>query len=121
VQEALVLSTCNRTEVYYSAEQDFSAEIIKLLAIEKGFLATSAISPYFISLLEHQAAVKHLFSVALGLESQVVGDFQILNQVKKAYTWATEANLVGAFLHRLLHTIFNANKRVANETAFRDG
>lgn len=121
VQEALVLSTCNRTEVYYTAEKDFSVEIIKLLAIEKGFLATSTITPYFISLTDQQAAVTHLYNVALGLESQVVGDFQILNQVKKAYTWATEAGLVNAFLHRLLHTIFNANKRVSNETAFRDG
>ncbi|RNI28198.1 glutamyl-tRNA reductase [Rufibacter immobilis] len=120
-QEVLVLSTCNRTEVYYSAETDLSKEIIKLIAIEKGFLATSAIAPYFISLQNHDEAVRHLFNVAIGLESQVVGDFQILNQVKNAYQWATQADTVGPFLHRLLHTIFFTNKRVSNETAFRDG
>lgn len=120
-QEVLVLSTCNRTEVYYSAEKDLSREIITLLSIAKGFLATEAISPYFLSIQHHQEAVRHLFQVAIGLESQVVGDFQILNQVKNAYLWATDAGVVGPFLHRLLHTIFFTNKRVATETAFRDG
>ncbi|WP_205503361.1 glutamyl-tRNA reductase [Rufibacter psychrotolerans] len=120
-QEALVLSTCNRTEVYYSAEQDLSREIIKLIALEKGFLATKTIAPYFVNLPRHEEAVRHLFNVAIGLESQVVGDFQILNQVKNAYQWANQAGTVGPFLHRLLHTIFFTNKRVANETAFRDG
>ncbi|WP_317039544.1 glutamyl-tRNA reductase [Rufibacter roseus] len=120
-QEVLVLSTCNRTEVYYSAEEDLSREIIKLIAIEKGFLATSVIAPYFLNIQNHQNAVQHLFNVAIGLESQVVGDFQILNQVKNAYQWATDAGAVGPFLHRLLHSVFFTNKRVANETAFRDG
>ncbi|KAA3437139.1 glutamyl-tRNA reductase [Rufibacter hautae] len=120
-QEVLVLSTCNRTEVYYSAEKDLSKAIIKLIAIEKGFLATSTVAPYFLTILNHQEAVRHLFNVAIGLESQVVGDFQILNQVKRAYAWAAEDQAVGPFLHRLLHTIFATNKRVSNETAFRDG
>lgn len=121
VQEALVLSTCNRTEIYYSAEQDFSQEMLKLLALEKGFIATKAIQPYFQHLTGHEAAVQHLFYVALGLESQVVGDLQILNQVKKAYQWSADAEMAGPFLHRLLHTIFYTNKQVCNQTAFRDG
>ncbi|GGK85389.1 glutamyl-tRNA reductase [Rufibacter glacialis] len=120
-QEVLVLSTCNRTEVYYAAEKDYSQEIIKLIALEKGFIATREIAPYFQHLTNLQDAMRHLFQVALGLESQVVGDMQILNQVKNAYQWATEANLVGPFLHRLLHTIFFTNKRVVNKTGFKDG
>ena len=117
----LVLSTCNRTEVYYAAKQDLSREIIKLIALEKEFIGTNEVSPYFQLINEHTRAVAHLFAVALGLESQVVGDFQILNQVKNAYQWSADAGMAGPFLHRLLHTIFFANKRVVNETAFRDG
>jgi glutamyl-tRNA reductase len=120
-QDVLVLSTCNRTEVYYASEKDLSQEIIKLIAIEKDFIATAKIKPFFQNISNHEDAVQHLFQVALGLESQVVGDFQILNQVKNAYQWTADADMAGPFLHRLLHTIFYSNKRVANETAFRDG
>ncbi|GAA4436739.1 glutamyl-tRNA reductase [Pontibacter saemangeumensis] len=120
-QEVLVLSTCNRTEVYYAADADLSRKLIKLIALEKGFMATKQISPYFRSITQHEAAVQHLFYVSLGLESQVVGDMQILNQVKKAYQWTADAHMAGPFLHRLLHTIFAANKQVVNETGFRDG
>ncbi|MGV3540375.1 MAG: glutamyl-tRNA reductase [Rufibacter sp.] len=120
-QDVLVLSTCNRTEVYYSAAADYSQEIIKLIAIEKGFLATKEVTPYFQSLTQPEDAIRHLFKVALGLESQVVGDMQIMNQVKNAYQWAADANMAGPFLHRLLHTIFFTNKRVVNETQFKDG
>src|SRR5690606_6661167 len=70
---------------------------------------------------EGDAAVQHLFHVATGLQSQVVGDMQIPNQIKHAYQWSADLNMAGPFLHRLLHTIFFANKRVAQETFFRDG
>lgn len=119
--DVLVLSTCNRTEVYYAADADLSQQLVKLIAIEKGFIATKEVAPYFKSITAHKEAVEHLCSVALGLQSQVMGDMQILNQVKKAYQWTADVNMAGPFLHRLLHTIFAANKRVVNETAFRDG
>jgi glutamyl-tRNA reductase len=121
VREALVLSTCNRTEIYYSAKQDYGQELLKLLAIEKGFICIKKIEPYFKHITDANLAVQHLFRVTLGLESQVAGDMQIMNQVKNAYQLASDAEMAGPFLHRLLHTIFFTNKRVANETAFRDG
>ncbi|MBC5774792.1 glutamyl-tRNA reductase [Pontibacter sp. KCTC 32443] len=120
-QDVLVLSTCNRTEIYYSAEKELDQAIIKLIAMERGFVATKNITPYFKHITEPALAVQHLFYVGLGLESQVVGDMQILNQVKKAYQWSADANMAGPFLHRLLHTIFATNKQVFNETAFFDG
>nr|WP_192823733.1 glutamyl-tRNA reductase [Rufibacter sp. LB8] len=120
-KEVLVLSTCNRTEVYYAAEKDLSREIIKLIALEKGFIASKSISPFFRHLTDPKEAMQHLYRVALGVESQVVGDMQILNQVKSAYQWSTDANLAGPILHRLLHSVFFANKRVVNETGFKDG
>jgi glutamyl-tRNA reductase len=120
-QDVLVLSTCNRTEVFYSSEADHAHEIIKLIALEKGFVATKKVAPFFRHIKQHEEAVQHLFYVALGLESQVVGDMQILNQVKKTYQWTADAGMAGPFLHRLLHTIFSTNKQVVNETAFFDG
>ena len=66
-------------------------------------------------------AVSHLFEVSLGLDAQVMGDLQISGQVKNAYQWSADENMAGPFLHRLMHTIFFANKRVVQETSFRDG
>jgi glutamyl-tRNA reductase len=143
LQEALLLSTCNRTELYYSSENDIFEDFIKLLLIEKGIAKQHTACPYhqqtgrelgldtalgavdyaayFQNITQSQEAVAHLFSVAMGLESQVVGDIQISNQVKRAYQLSADLNLATAFLHRLLHTIFFTHKRVAQETNFRDG
>jgi glutamyl-tRNA reductase len=121
VADALVLSTCNRTEVYYSHESDLSIELIKLIGIERGLANAISYFDYFQVLNEEQKAVTHLFRVSMGLEAQVVGDIQILNQVKRSYQTAADLELAGPFLHRLMHTIFFTNKRVVQETAFRDG
>ncbi|WP_276498285.1 glutamyl-tRNA reductase [Pontibacter litorisediminis] len=119
--DILVLSTCNRTEVYYNSDADFSTEIVKLLGITKGIDNISRYFDYFTILNEHDDAVQHLFDVSMGLESQVVGDMQISNQVKMAYQWSADNETAGPFLHRLMHTIFFTNKRVVQETSFRDG
>ncbi|WP_266203722.1 glutamyl-tRNA reductase [Pontibacter kalidii] len=119
--DILVLSTCNRTEVYYNADIDYSKEIVKLLGITKGIENISQYFDYFTILSEHDDAVQHLFDVSMGLESQVVGDMQISNQVKMAYQWSADNETAGPFLHRLMHTIFFTNKRVVQETSFRDG
>ncbi|TPE42729.1 glutamyl-tRNA reductase [Pontibacter mangrovi] len=119
--DILVLSTCNRTEVYYNSDTDHSAEIVKLLGITKGIENISQYFDFFTILTEHDDAVQHLFDVSMGLESQVVGDMQISNQVKTAYQWSADNETAGPFLHRLMHTIFFTNKRVVQETSFRDG
>ena len=121
VADALVLSTCNRTEIYYSHESDLSVELIKLIGIERGLPDAIGYLDYFQVLNNEQEAVTHLFRVSMGLEAQVVGDIQISNQVKRAYQTAADLELAGPFLHRLMHTIFFTNKRVVQETAFRDG
>lgn len=116
--DVLVVSTCNRTEVYYLAEQELSREIFKGIGIIKNIEA--GFEKHFTA-LSGQATVQHLFEVALGLDAQVVGDLQISGQVKNAYQWSADENMAGPFLHRLMHTIFFANKRVVQETSFRDG
>jgi len=121
LSEALVVSTCNRTEVYYSAEQSMGKEVIAQLCLEKNQLPVYEILPYFHIEDTHEAAVKHLFRVGIGLESQVVGDLQISHQMKLAYQRSADEGMAGPFLHRLMHTIFFTNKRVFQETAFRDG
>jgi glutamyl-tRNA reductase len=127
--ELLVVSTCNRTEVYVAftgsrpdeAGVNTLHEIAKLLLIEKGLTDTAVYLPYFEFFDDTNAAIQHLFEVSVGLHAQVVGDMQIPNQVKQAYQWSADSDMAGPFLHRLMHTIFFTNKRVAQETRFRDG
>jgi len=121
ISEAIVISTCNRTEVYYLAENEYAANIISLICSVKGIRESSYYAPYFSTINDTNEAIQYLFRVAMGLESQVIGDLQISNQVKKSYQWTADENMAGPFLHRLLHTIFFTNKRVVQETAFRDG
>ena len=113
--DMLVVSTCNRTEIYYVADQDLSREILKGLALIKSL--ETGYEKHFAS-YEGLNAVQHLFEVAIGLDAQVIGDLQISGQVKNAYQWSADANVAGPFLHRLMHTIFFANKRVVQETSF---
>ena len=122
--ELLVVSTCNRTEVYYSSAQsgaDLNQAIARLLLVEKGIIDTDSYLPYFQLFNDQTAAIQHLFEVCIGLHSQVIGDMQIPNQVKQSYQWSADLDMAGPFLHRLMHTIFFTNKRVAQETSFRDG
>ena len=86
INDLLIVSTCNRTEIYYSSEKDLSTELIKSLTAEKGLLDYSLYAPFF---QNHNGtdAVKRLFEVASGLQSKVVGDLQIPNQVKQADHW----------------------------------
>ncbi|MEY4540496.1 MAG: Glutamyl-tRNA reductase [Bacteroidota bacterium] len=121
IHECLVVSTCNRTEVYYTCEQNFTADLIKTLLVQKGIIETESHFVHFQQFNLQEEAVKHLFRVATGLESKVVGDLQIPNQIKQSYQISADLNMAGPFLHRLMHTIFFSNKRVAQETSFRDG
>jgi glutamyl-tRNA reductase len=121
IQECLIVSTCNRTEVYYAAERDFTTDLIKTLLVQKGIIETETYFVHFQQFNVQEEAVKHLFYVATGLDSKVVGDLQIPNQIKQSYQISADLNMAGPFLHRLMHTIFFSNKRVAQETSFRDG
>ena len=120
IGEAFVLSTCNRTEIYYSSEGSLKSEILSVLAVMRGFDDSAELKSYFEE-LSFEDSVKQLYKVSLGLDSKVLGDLQISNQVKKAYQWSADEGMAGPFLHRLLHSIFYASKRVVQETSFRDG
>jgi glutamyl-tRNA reductase len=121
ITDTLILSTCNRTEVYYSHEIDLNEEIIKLIGLEKGLTNVVDYMDYFKIHNDDRDAIDHLFRVSMGLEAQVVGDMQISNQVKRAYQASADLDMAGPFLHRLMHMIFFTSKRLVQETAFRDG
>ncbi len=121
LSELLIVSTCNRTEMYYTSHQDVSKELVNHLLEEKGLSEQVDYANHFQIVNETNESLQHLFEVATGLQSKVVGDLQIPNQIKKAYQQSADLNLAGPYLHRLMHTIFYANKRVAQETSFRDG
>ncbi len=105
IAEVLIVSTCNRTEIYYSCEEDYSQILIKLIGIEKGIFDIDAYMSCFQIINNSHEAVNQLFRVSIGLESQIIGDLQIINQVKNAYRWTAEMDLAGAFLHRLLNCL----------------
>lgn len=116
--DVLVVSTCNRTEFYYTSDQELSRQFFKALELIKK--PQSGYESHF-ARYEGSAAIQHLFEVAIGLDAQVIGDLQISGQIKNAYQLSADENMAGPFLHRLMHTIFFANKRVVQETSFRDG
>ena len=109
--EWLILSTCNRTE--FILHGDYEAESLILKAVEKlrGPWPKDLAFRY-----EGEKAVRHVIAVTAGLKSQIVGDGQILGQVKEAYTLADDAGSVGPLLHRLLHSAFQASKQIITET-----
>ncbi len=117
--DALILSTCNRTEIYYSHTEDLTEQIQKFLSVV--LLDTNLPKDHFLKRMDHHENISRIFEVAIGLQSQVIGDMQISNQVKKAYQWSADEQMAGPILHRLMHTIFYTNKRVVQETSFRDG
>ncbi|QHT70393.1 glutamyl-tRNA reductase [Rhodocytophaga rosea] len=119
--EVLVLSTCNRTEVYYQAPQDYSQQIIEGIGLVKKLNNLDEIVSFFDVIDSQVEAIRHLFYVSVGLESQVIGDLQIVNQVKRAYQYTTDMGMAGPFLHKLMQSVFSTSKRVVQETGFRDG
>lgn len=120
LEEVMVISTCNRTEIYYSHDSSKMSEILSMLRLQKGNSNAYDLDKYF-NERSGLEAVKHLYRVSLGLDAKVLGDLQISNQVKRAYQASADEQLAGPFLHRVMHSIFYTNKRVSQETAFRDG
>ncbi|HEY3900276.1 MAG TPA: glutamyl-tRNA reductase [Chthoniobacter sp.] len=118
VSEALVVSTCNRVEFYVAAEdapQGFSAV--------NEFLATRLAEPPGEAFFRHPtpAAIRHLFRVVCGLDSMVLGETEILGQVKKAYAAATEGRTTAKHLNKLFQRAFNVAKDVRTNTNITRG
>src|SRR5215831_6305098 len=115
--ELFVLSTCNRTEIYGLAgsvdvlidllcsETTGSAEIFRELCYVKSGLE----------------AVEHLFTVASGLDSQILGDYEIVGQIKQAAKFSKEKGFIGTFLERLINTVLQSSKAIRSQTELSGG
>jgi glutamyl-tRNA reductase len=112
VAEVVILSTCNRTEVYWAGSAS-GAELSQWLERHHGNTLDLAPSLY---VHQEQHAIAHAFSVASGLDSMVLGEAQILGQLKDAYRVAQEAGSTGPSLNKLFQAAFSAAKRVRSET-----
>lgn len=113
VSEAVILSTCNRTELYLDAADAGDGELCNWLKKEQNLGAE--LDEALIT-LDHDAAIRHLFRVACGLDSMVLGEPQILGQLKDAFREAEEQGTVGRTLTRLFHHTFSVAKKVRTDT-----
>jgi len=119
--ETVVLSTCNRAEIYAACDDldAGTAELARFLATFHD-VAEAEIEPHRFRLVDGEVA-SHLFRVAAGLDSLVVGEPQILGQVKEAYAAATGRRRTGPLLNRLFHASFTVGKRVRSQTGLGEG
>ncbi len=115
ISEAAILSTCNRTEFYFHSTSDNTNSLIEWIANEKD-MDPADFSPYLYSFTDSQS-IRHMFRVACGLDSMVLGEPQILGQMKSAYQAAYEAGTLGKNLSRLFQHTFSAAKKVRTDTA----
>jgi glutamyl-tRNA reductase len=116
ISEVLLLSTCNRVEVYADVPRFHPgvAEITSVLARHAGLAVSDLSDHLYVHFAE--AAAEHIFTVASGLDSMVIGESQILGQLRSAYALGTELGSVGTVLHDLAQTALRIGKRVHSET-----
>jgi glutamyl-tRNA reductase len=119
-REAVVLSTCNRAEIYAVGDSEATAEALTRFFSDYHEVAAADIAEH-LYVRRGQDAALHLFRVAAGLDSLVVGEPQILGQVKAAYGAASAQHTTGALTHRLFHSAFAVGKRVRSETGLGAG
>jgi len=115
INGAAILSTCNRTEFYCQTEDHNPNTLIEWIADAKT-IAPAEFTPYLYSHTDSQS-IRHMFRVACGLDSMVLGEPQILGQMKTAYQAAYEAGTLGKHLGKLFHHTFSAAKKVRTDTA----
>ncbi|MBT8321018.1 MAG: hypothetical protein KJO90_05045 [Eudoraea sp.] len=117
----LLLVTCNRTEVYFESERTTSVMLQTELLNLKGRKDPGQYRPLFSFSDSTKVTVRHLLKVSSGLESKVLGDAEIIHQIKKAYLFSIDRQLQGSLLERAMQTVFRNHKRISNETSYRDG
>ena len=115
VEEAAILSTCNRTELVCCTKNTTANEVVTWLG-NYHHLRQEQVAPY-VYLHPEQNAVRHMLRVASGLDSMILGEPQILGQIKSAYATAMQAGTVGTLLGRLFQHTFSVAKQVRTDTA----
>lgn len=121
IKGGVILSTCNRSEIYVSTYSSlFAFERLKKFLTDYQKVNCVNIAPYFYY-LENMDAVEHLFRVSSGLESQVLGENEILGQVKRAYSEATAVNAADITIERIFEKAIKIGKKVRKETSISQG
>ena len=117
IQELFILSTCNRTEIYGFAEN--ADTLIELLCTQtQGDSGTFRELAY---IKKGHDAMQHLYAVAAGLDSQILGDYEIVGQIKQAFRIAKEHQCIGHFTERLVNSALQSSKVIKNQTALSGG
>ena len=115
-EECLILSTCNRVEIYGASSHPHQAsEEIKRFLSDFHGVSPDSLKEHLYSHVHHEA-IRHGFRVAAGLNSMVLGETQILGQMREAYRLAGAVGATGPFLNRYLHRVFSVAKRIRRET-----
>ena len=110
-------STCNRTEIYAFANQD-KILIDLLCEFSLGDQETFSENGY---ILKNELAIDHMFKVGSGLDSQILGDFEIISQIKSAFILSKKQGMVNHFMERLVNSVIQASRRIKNETKISSG
>ena len=117
IEALLLTSTCNRTEIYGFAEHPY--QLIKLLC-ENSNGSVEEFQEYAY-IYKNQEAISHMFRVGTGLDSQILGDFEIISQLKIGFTESKAHGLVNNFLERLINSVIQASKKIKTETDISSG
>ena len=117
IESLVVTSTCNRTEIYGFAQHPF--QLIKLLCENSQGTVEDFQKVAFV--YKNNEAISHMFRVGTGLDSQILGDFEIISQLKNAFIQSKKLNLVNTFLERLVNAVIQASKKIKTDTEISSG
>jgi glutamyl-tRNA reductase len=117
IESLIVTSTCNRTEIYGFAEHPF--QLIKLICDNSQGSVDSFQKVGFV--YKNQEAINHMFRVGTGLDSQILGDFEIISQIKTSFTHSKSMGLANTFLERLVNAVIQASKKIKTDTEISSG
>lgn len=117
IESLIVTSTCNRTEIYGYAEHPF--QLIKLICENSQGSVESFQKVGFV--YKNQEAISHLFRVGTGLDSQILGDFEIIAQIRNSFSQSKALGLANAFMERLVNAVIQASKKIKTDTEISSG
>ena len=117
IESLIVTSTCNRTEIYGFAEHPF--QLIKLICENSNGSVEEFQKVGFV--YKNQEAISHIFRVGTGLDSQILGDFEIISQIRSSFTQSKAMGLANNFMERLVNAVIQASKKIKNDTEISSG
>ncbi len=117
IESLIVTSTCNRTEIYGFAEHPF--QLIKLICENSNGTVEAFQEVGFV--FKGQEAINHIFQVGTGLDSQILGDFEIISQIKVSFAESRAFGLINTYLDRLINAVIQASKKIKTDTEISSG